>query len=267
MPLKVHAPAFLIACCAALLLSACAQPGTYRRGAQGLFQLMAPPPPEEASKLARDAYSANNRFRGTTQLAGAPYGANPENVQIYLDNASDTDPGVRAAALRALGLHGSAEHAGLISQRLSDEDPAVRIEAARSLQRIHAPQAVPVLMERLNASKEPDARARYEVARALGQYRENRVAEALMAALGDDEFIVSDAAAWSLRVLTGQDFSSDSRVWLAWYKSAKEPFAAGRGYTYPVFSRGKYVWEYIPLLPQPPNESAALPVGMSPSVQ
>ncbi|MFO0830837.1 MAG: HEAT repeat domain-containing protein [Phycisphaerales bacterium] len=256
-----------VLCVCACVVGGCAQPGTYKRGAAGLIDLMAPPPPEEAAKLARNPYSANDRYRGTTQLAGQVYGARPENVQIYMDNAGDADPGVRAAAVRALGLHGSADQAGLVARRLSDEDAAVRVEAARTLQRVHAPQVVPALIERLSADREGEAKVRYEAARALGQYREGRVVEALIGTLADDEFVVTGACAWSLRVLTGQDFSTDSRAWLAWYKSVKDPFEAGSGYTYPVFSRGKYVWEYIPFLPQPPNEAAGLPVGMSPSVQ
>ncbi len=123
------------------------------------------------------------------------------------------------------------------------------------------------MIERLSVEKEAEVRVRYEAARALGQYRERRVVEALIASLADDEFVVSDASAWSLRILTGQDLSSDSRAWLAWYKGAKDPFEAGSGYTYPVFQRGRYVWEYIPFVPQPPNEAAGLPAGMSPSVQ
>jgi hypothetical protein len=249
-----------------MALCACAPAGTYKKGAKGLLELMQPPPPEEAARLARNPYNANDRYRGTAQLAGAPYGAEPEHLQVYMDNAGDADPGVRAAAVRALGLHGTAAHAGLVAERLKDEDPQVRVEAARTLQRIHAPAVVPALIARLGQA-EPEVRVRAEVARALGQYRENRVAEALIAALADDDFLVCDAAAWSLRGLTGQDFSSDSRAWLAWYKGTKEPFAAGRGYTYPVFSRGRYVWEYIPIVPQPPNEAPGLPVGMSPSVQ
>ena len=230
---------------------------------------MAPPPAEEAARLARNPYNANDRFRGTSQLAGATYGADPENIQIYLDNAGDADPGVRAASLRALGLHGSAEHAPLLLERLADADIIVRTESARALQRIHAPApaAVTALIERLSIDKEPEARVRYEVARALGQHRENRVVEALIGALSDDDFIVTDAAAESLRTLTGQDLSSDSRAWLAWYRTTDSAFAAGSGYTYPAFQRGKYLWEYLPFLPQPPNENAALPVGMSPSIQ
>lgn len=255
------------ACLCGLVASGCAQPGTYRKGAPGLIALMAPPPLEEAAKLARNPYSANDRYAGTTQLAGEARGGEPEHVQVYLDNMGDVDPGVRAASVRALGLHGGSEHAGIIAKRLADDDVGVRVEAARALQRVHAPGVVPTLLVHLGVEKEDDARVRYEVARALGQYRENRVVEALIASLAEDEFVVNDASAWSLRVLTGQDFSSDSRAWLAWYKASKNPFAAGQGYTYPVFSRGKYVWEYIPFVAQPPNEAAGLPVGMSPSVE
>ncbi len=249
------------------MLCGCEAPGNTRRGAKTILELMAPPPREQAAKMARNAYNANDRFQGTSQLAGAPYGAEPENIQIYLTNSDDTDPGVRAAALRALGMHGSAEHAPLIAQHLNDEDRVARADAARSLQRIHAPAVVPALIDRLSIEREPDGRVRLEVARALGQYRENRVVEALISVLSDDEFAVTDAAVSSLRTLTGQDLSSDSRAWIAWYKQTRDVFAAGSGYTYPIFQRSKYIWEYIPLLPQPPNESPGLPVGMSPSMQ
>lgn len=217
--------------------------------------------------MARDPYNANDRFRGTSLIAGAPYGAEPRFLQVYLENADDADAGVRAIALRALGLHAGPEHAPHIAKHLTDEDALVRAAAARALQRIHAPAVAPALLERLNPEKEGEAGVRLEAARALGQYREGRVVEGLISALNDENLGVVDSVHQSLRTLTGHDLGNAPRPWLTWYKDTKDLFASGAGYTSPRYKRDKYVWEYLPFIPQPPYEPAQVPVGMSPTIQ
>lgn len=146
---------------------------------------------------------------------------------------------------------------------LTDEDELVRLEAARGLQRIHAPQAVPVLLERLDRSIEPNPDVRTEAAIALGQYPENRVVRGLIAALADRRLAVNSGTLESLRTLTGQDFGYDRRAWLDWFGASKTPFAARSVFIYPVFHRDRRLIEYIPFVPQPPNEIAAQPAGVA----
>lgn len=242
-------------------------------GAEGIFQAVAPPTPTEAAVWAIDPYDANKRYRGLTLLANAPFGGEPVYLALYVDNTDDPDPSVRAAAVRALSNHGGPSHAPLLAERLDDEDPLVRLEAARALQRIHNPEVVDALLRHLPeydlgdpvhdiaASGETDASVRAEVARALGQYAQNRVVLALIGALADRELPVNRNAQDSLRFLTGQDFGFDRRAWQEWYNSAEDPFAARGVYTYPVFARPKKLIEYLPFVPGPPNETPAPPAG------
>lgn len=238
-----------------------------RPGATSILAYLAPPSPEEAAKWAIDPYDADKRYRGTLLLAGAPFAGEPVYMRMFTDNAKDTDPGVRAAALRALGNHGTPATAPLIIERLGDAEANVRIEACRALQRIHAPESIDPLLALLNMDKELDPDVRVEAALALGQHAERKVLELLITTLDDPSLAVERSCQWSLRVLTGQDFGLDRATWAGWYKKNTDHFAARGTYTYPVFSRDKRWFEYIPFVPGPPNEQASTPAGMPMTVQ
>ncbi len=237
------------------------------RGAKGLRDLMSPQTsPTEAAEMATDPYNAENRFRGTTLLSNADFGGKPVYLELYLDGVDDEDPGVRTASIRALGRHGDPEHADLIVAGLSDENRLVRIEAARALQRVHSDRAVSPLIAAINIEKEPDADVRAAAADALGQYRQNRVVQALISALRDPRLVVNNRVQRSLLTLTGQNFGLDRRMWMDWYSETQDVFAAAQVYTYPVFNRKRRLVEYLPLVPQPPNETTSTPVGLDPVV-
>jgi len=233
-------------------------------GATSVLQAFAPPSPADAAKWAVDPFDADKRYRGTLLLANAPFAGEPVYVQLFVDNSKDTDPGVRSAATRGLGSHGGPEHGPLLVDRLNDEDPSVRTEAARALQRVHYKPAIPAIMAKAEMEKELEPQVRMEAASALGQYPENRVVEQLIRCLADENLGVNRNAQSSLRTLTGQDFGIDRSMWLSWYSSNQNLFAARSVYIYPVFNRGKTWWEHIPFVPGPPNEAAGTPVGMMP---
>jgi hypothetical protein len=250
-----------------LLCTGCEPIRTTRPGAQSIFALIQPPSDAEAKKLATNPYDPNERFRGTSLLVASPTGSQPEFIEIFLHNAEDTDPGVRAVALRGIGAHGSPQHVAIVLARITDEDISVRAEACRALQRLHNPAAIPALAERINPDKELEPRVRREAAIALGQYQDVRALDALTLAVGDEDLGVSEAAHRALRGLTGQDLGTNPKRWREWVATAADPFASGAGYAYPVFRRDRYVWEYIPFMPQPPNEVQSIPAGMSPSIR
>src|SRR5690606_331091 len=124
------------------------------------------------------------------------------------------DPTVRAAAIRALGMHGSVEDAATIMVYLHDETPYVRWEAAEALKKLHNPVVVGPLIQALKS--DPDADVRQTAAEALGQYPQPIVFDTLLGALTDANYGVVRAAANSLSILTGRDFGSDAAAWLAW---------------------------------------------------
>jgi hypothetical protein len=237
-----------------------------RPGATSIFEFLAPPTPEEAAKMAIDRYDADKRYRGTQLLASAPFAGEPVYVELFKDNVDDEDPGVRAVAVRALGMHGGPEHVPLLVDRLKDEDVGVRIASGRALQRLHNPVAIDALLVAINPENEPEAAVRVEAASALGQYAENRVVEALIASFTDESLAVNVATRDSLRTLTGQDFGLDPAAWQVWYKDTRNLFTAQSVYTYPVFQRHRRWFEYIPFVPQPPYEPIATPAGLRPGL-
>jgi hypothetical protein len=242
---------------------------------ESIFAVFGPPTPQEALAAMVDPHDADRRLRGTAMIAYAPFGGESVYVRYYVEAVQhDPDPGVRGVSARALGMHGTAEHAPLIIPLLEDQDRNVRQEAVRALQRLHNAAAIDPLIGRTRAERytgnavsatrvgEADAQIRADACTALGQYAETRVVQALITAIDDDQLVVNRAAAESLKVLTGQVFGEDQRAWLVWFAGTKEPFAARGTYTYPIFARDKAWFEYIPLMPPPPNESAATPVGL-----
>ncbi len=235
------------------------------RGAGSLRDIIAPQTsPTTAAILATDEYNAENRYRGTTMLASAPFGGDPIYLELYIDGTDDEDPGVRATCIRALGRHGDPVHAPYLISALQDEDRKVRIAAARGLQRVHTNDAVPALISAIDETKEADADVRASAADALGQYRAPFVVQSLIAALRDTRLVVNNRVQNSLNVMTGQDFGLDHSAWLEWYNSTDDLFAAGQVYTYPVFNRKKKIVEYLPFMGSPPNETSSTPVGLNP---
>ena len=226
--------------------------------------------PEEMAQMAINPYAANDRYLGTLALANENFANEPVYVKLFEDNLKDPEASVRAAAVRGLANHGEPTHIALLVNALNDPDKLVRLEAARGLQRLHEASAVDPLIRAMHepdprAPKEPaerEATVRAEAALALGQYAEPRVLQALIAGLDDNELSVNSAALYSLRVLTGQDFGLDRAAWADWTLRTQEPFAAQGVYTYPVFNRDLFWFEYVPFVPKPRNEVAAPPAGM-----
>jgi len=180
---------------------------------------------------------------------------------MYEQATTDGDSGVRAMAVRALGRHGSPEHAPILLGAFADADDLVRWETARALQRIYAPEAVGALVDHLDPRTEPSAVVREASAIALGQYPEPRVAQALFGALNDRQLAVNVAANRSLQIITGEDFPPDAADWVRWYNAEPEPFANRGVYEYPVFQRDAVWWEYLAPWSEVPNEIAGRPAG------
>lgn len=249
---------------AGVLVAGCAS-DNMRPGAESIFAMFAPPSPEDAARMATDEFDADQRYRGTRLLSTAPFAGEAPYIALFVDNADDPDPGVRAVALRALANHGRPEHAPILVKALADPERLVRWEAARGLQRLHSPGSIEPLLALLKEEKEPDVSVRTEAATALAQYAEARVVEALIEALADPQLAVNLATQASLRTLTGQDLGADSRAWLDWYRGAGSDAFAGRSvFSYPAFSRKKVWYERLPFVPPPPNEPSLTPAGLPP---
>lgn len=258
------APAMLLG---AGLLSACTSGGVQKKGSgESILELFTPMTPAEASRWAVDPHDPDKRARGMLMLANAPWGGEAPYLALYEEGLTDGDPGVRAVAARALGMHGAPEHVPLILENIASEDRLLRWETVRALQRLHNPVAVKPLIERLAPDNESDPDVRASAANALGQYAEPQVVDALIAALEDRNLAVCRAAEQSLHTLTGQQFGQDIGAWVEWRKasgaSASGLFASRGEYLYPVYRRDKKLIEYIWPWAEVPNEVQAAPVGM-----
>jgi plasmid stability protein len=237
---------------------------------EGLFELMFNSRPlTNIVNDAQDPFDPDRRARGMLALSTTSAGGDPAYVSLYAENAEDPDPSVRAAALKALGRHGTAEHTAIMTKALTtDKDPGVRQEAARSLQRVHNPETIEPLLAAIRLPDvakgqwEEDAEVRAQAALALAQYREQKVLQGLVSALYDPRLAVNRNALVALRTLTGQDFGYERLAWAAWIKETPNPFAGAIVFEYPAYSREKTLVEYLPFVPKPPNEPSTTPAGM-----
>jgi len=266
-PLRLSLSRVILAGGLALTLTGCNTFDGAPRGAESLFQILAPQTsPAEAAEMATDPYSAEKRYKGITLLSSADFGGQPVYIELYIDNLDDSDASVRGASVRAIGRHGDPEHAPMLIEALSDEDDFVRLEAARGLQRIHSEDAIDPLLTLIDEAEEANTDIRTAAADALGQYRYKRVVLGLMGALRDSRLAVNSRVQHSLMILTGQNFGLDRLAWIDWYNETDDIFAGAQPYTYPIFNRKKKIIEYLPLVPPPPNESKGSPVGMDPVI-
>lgn len=257
-------PALIGLAAAGLLVSAqgCGSSIGLQRGARGLFDVFQEPPPTDAVEQATNQYNADDRYQGLLTLSNASFGGEPPYLALYRDSVDDADPGVRSVAIRALGLHGDPEDVPVMVEALADGSSLVRETAARALQKVHNPVAIEPLIERVKIRNEIEANVRAQAAHALGQYRTPLVLQELIGALDDPSLSVNHHTLNALETLTGQNLGLDRVAWLEWVDQTPDPFAAGRMYTYPGFSRPRHPVEWLPFVPPPPNVPDAPPVGL-----
>lgn len=247
----------------ALLAGALSGCDTITQDFQQFFTDIVPPTPAQAAEWALDPYDAENRRRGTTLLANAPWGGSDVYLKLYRDRVeNETDPQVIAISIRALARHGDASDAVLISRRLESVWRDVRWEAALGLQRLHNPAVTAALARRVaDELEDPDVREAATV--ALGQYAEDASFQALVAALDARELSINLAAQAALLTLTGRDFGLDRTAWLDWYRRTPNPFEDQQVYRYPTYSRPLTVWDHLAFWSPTVFESPDVPVGMT----
>ena len=122
----------------------------------------------------------------------------------------DPHPGVRAAALRALGAIAGEDASTLARPMLADADPRIRATAAVALTASQNPAdlnaAEATLGEIVSGTDEDTRAARREVAAALGQVKDSRFQRLLIPLLHDPYGDVADEAMESVRKSGTADF-------------------------------------------------------------
>jgi hypothetical protein len=223
-----------------------------------------PPTPTEAAEMMLDLHDADRRREGTNWIGNSPFGGADVYVRAYRDYVENEENElVLVEAIRALARHGTPDDAPLIARHLAHENEQVRWQAARGLQRLHNPVVVNALLDRMrDEAEEPDVRIAAAV--AVGQYPQDRVFQALVAALLTRHLAINAAARDSLVTLTNQNFGFESREWIAWYNEQPEPFAGRQAYLYPTYQRD-YSWiEKLVLWSPKMQEQPAPPAGLRP---
>lgn len=235
-----------------------------------LGNTLTPKTPRQAAIEALDPYNTDLRREGVVLLSNAPFGGADIYLEMYRDYVeNETDPLVRAAAITALGRHGTPEDALLIAPWVSEsvtENENVRWSAAKALQRLHQPEVIPVLLK-VVTSEDDNGEVKAAAATALGQYPEDRVFQALLVAIDDRRLSVNVSAAESLALLTGQGYGVDRIKWQRWYDGLPDPgaaFAHQEEYFYPTYSRDKLWFEYITFWIQGSYEQPSAPAGLRP---
>jgi len=251
---------------AACVLAAAVSGGceTIRQDVSMLTNALTPPSPTEAATMMLDPYNPDHRREGTVLIANSYFGGEPQYVRFYVQSVEqEDDPTVLAVAISALARHGTEEHASLIARHLTHPNRQVRWEAAKGLQRLHDPQVVPGLLNVLR-DQEEDPQVRVAAARALGQYPQDRVFQALVAALESRHLAVNLTAEQSLETLTGQSLGLDSREWSRWYRgqSPGERFASQQDFYFPTYSRGLTLFERMMFWQSKTFEQPGIPVGL-----
>ncbi len=130
----------------------------------------------------------------------------------------DADPDVRYCAVACLGECAHPSAIAPLVARLFDDDDAVRaaaVDALRAHQRFEefegAGRAVRASLS------DPRAAARRSAASALSELRDAEAVPALVAALGDADAGVVEAAHRALTVITRQDFGAMAAPWVTWW--------------------------------------------------
>ncbi len=218
--------------------------------------------PSEAARLMMDTTDPDNRRQGTVLIANSPFGGSDIYVTWYRDSVqSEPNPLVKAVCVSALGRHGTPEDAVPIALCLDDEQFQVRWEAAKALQRLHYPAVVPVLLATLRDDDE-ESDIRVASAIALGQYPQDRVFQALVAALDTMQLSINEAARRSLDTLTGEDHGLEPAPWLRWYNGVSTPFAGQKKYLYPTYHREESFLEKLAFWSSRSYEEPAVPTGL-----
>lgn len=148
---------------------------------------------EPSEELRREATQALSRMAAS---------AATEVVGMLRPLVSEADPGLRAAAIRILGVCATPEVGGMLHFALKDEAAEVRRAAVRAIEARPGEEQVTSLMLALT---DEDADVRRLAAEALGASGEQAAVSALELALKDEDIWVRAAAVRSLGRIGGAE--------------------------------------------------------------
>ena len=151
-----------------------------------------------------------------------------EALTDLIDGLNDTDTHVRWCAVTALGCLGPGMAVPALLSALKDKDLSIRNVAKNSLSKIcHGEPSDEALEALKSAFNDSDYFIRESAIRSLGSLKSVKVMEMipdLILALNDNNKEICDAAASSLRGMTGKSFlfgNTDPKKWDKWWNDNK----------------------------------------------
>jgi len=168
--------------------------------------------PSRDVAMAFDPNDADRRRQGILRLSRKDWGLREPYLKGYATILqTDSDPLVRAAAVRALGMAQDPNYLTDVTRSLFDNVDFVRQDAAAALDSLTGEEAVDPLRNRLRNDMNQDVRA--HSARALRHYRRQDVARSLIEALSDKAFGVRYRVHESLVAIAGEDRGYHPEDW------------------------------------------------------
>jgi hypothetical protein len=179
--------------------------------------------PGRYARMMEDTTSADDRRAGIAKLVDRDFAKKPPYTTRYRQIAEfDTDPIVRAMAIRALNVSRDSSATDLYIKALADSDVLVRLEGAKALTNMPTPDATDALLRVLSAPDE-DQDVRIAAAAALRHYPRIDVARSLVAVLDERAFGIAWQARKSLKRITGVDRAYDDAAWLEYISNPSQP--------------------------------------------
>jgi len=169
-------------------------------------------PPEQVKMLKEMAKDASSRSPEDQQRLSEML------VQLL---KKESDPLLRAEALRTLQAFPTETARAAIRGALKDSDSDVRVRACDLLAKNLDAAAVTALSETLTGAVDHDVRL--AGARALGEAKDPAAVRALGVALEDPDPAMQYRAVTSLQKVTGKDLGSDVERWRQYVKGEPPP--------------------------------------------
>jgi HEAT repeat protein len=181
--------------------------------------------PGRYARLMEDEYSPDNRRLGISELAKKDFARKPPYTTRYQQIfQSESEPLVRAMAIRALNVSRDESASALYIRALNDADAQVRLEGAKALGNMPNDGAIDALLKLLNAPEESQD-VRIAAVDALRHYHNRAVATALVGVLDERQFGVAWQARRSLKQISGVDYAYDAPAWLQYLSNPSQPLS------------------------------------------
>jgi len=191
--------------------------------------------PEKNARMMEDPASADQRRDGMLFLVDHDFGKHPPYTTRYQQIAQkDSDPLVRATAVRTLNVARDKTATKVFISALSDPSPLVRLEGAKALYRLPDPEAAEKLLEvatndgsrfspddtrRQGENKD----VRIAAIEALQHYRRLDIARPLVSLLNQKDFGIAWQTRRTLKRMTGKDLNYDESAWLNFITGPSKP--------------------------------------------